>query len=140
MVCDRHKAPAAFFSQKEDRYVCFKCLVSSEQLLYIDKSYKLEMEEFEKIKTMTMDSIKSNIKNTTIVQKWKRDIRECLIRVRTRYVTMIDKFIYEFSQTFNNPDSQNAKIFNEEDKKLKSQVDELHDKYIEIAKIFNNIS
>jgi hypothetical protein len=30
MVCDKHKAPAAFFSQKEDRYVCFKCLVAKE--------------------------------------------------------------------------------------------------------------
>ena len=28
MLCERHKAPAAFFSQKENRYVCFKCLVS----------------------------------------------------------------------------------------------------------------
>ncbi len=47
MVCDTHKAPAVFFSNKEDRYVCFKCLVSSEKLLYIDKSYKAEMEYFE---------------------------------------------------------------------------------------------
>lgn len=47
MICDTHKAPAVFFSNKEERYVCFKCLVSSEKLLYIDKSYKAEMEYFE---------------------------------------------------------------------------------------------
>ena len=33
MLCDTHKAPAVFFSNKEDRYVCFKCLVQSEKLL-----------------------------------------------------------------------------------------------------------
>ena len=60
MLCDTHKAPAVFFSNKEDRYVCFKCLVSSEKLLYIDKSYKMEMEYFEKIKEMTILAIKSN--------------------------------------------------------------------------------
>ena len=36
MLCDTHKAPAVFFSNKEERYVCFKCLVASEKLLYID--------------------------------------------------------------------------------------------------------
>ena len=52
MICDTHKAPAVFFSNKEDRYVCFKCLVSSEKLLYIDKSYKAEMEYSEQIKNI----------------------------------------------------------------------------------------
>ena len=28
MVCEKHKVPASFFSHKEERYVCFKCLVS----------------------------------------------------------------------------------------------------------------
>ena len=28
MVCEKHKIPASFFSHKEARYVCFKCLVS----------------------------------------------------------------------------------------------------------------
>lgn len=47
MQCDTHKSPATFYSQKDQRYVCFKCLVSSEQLLYIDKKYKDQMEIFE---------------------------------------------------------------------------------------------
>lgn len=68
MLCDTHKAPAVFFSNKEDRYVCFKCLVSSEKLLYIDKSYKMEMEYFEKIKEMTILAIKSNQHNLNIMK------------------------------------------------------------------------
>jgi len=50
MICETHKAPAVFFSEKEDRYVCFKCLAASEKLLYIDKNYIDEMEDFERIK------------------------------------------------------------------------------------------
>ena len=61
MICDTHKAPAVFFSQKEERYVCFKCLVTSEKLLYIDKSYKQDMDDFEKIKKMTEEAIRSNV-------------------------------------------------------------------------------
>jgi hypothetical protein len=54
------------------RYVCFKCLVSSEQLLYIDKSYKSEMEDFERIKSITEEAMKTNVKNTTIIHNWRR--------------------------------------------------------------------
>jgi len=64
MLCTMHKSPAVFFSEKEDRYVCFKCLVSTEKLLYIDKSYKKEMDEFERIKELTASAVKSNIENT----------------------------------------------------------------------------
>jgi hypothetical protein len=75
MLCDTHKAPAVFFSNKEDRYVCFKCLVASEKLLYIDKSYKKEMEDFERIKELTAEAVKTNVKNTTIMRKWKQEVR-----------------------------------------------------------------
>jgi len=75
MLCDMHKAPAVFFSEKEDRYVCFKCLVKSEKLLYIDKSYQTEMDEFERIKALCAEAVTSNIKNTSIIKQWKYEIR-----------------------------------------------------------------
>lgn len=71
MLCDRHKAPAVFFSQKEDRYVCFKCLVAQEKLLYIDKGYKEQMEEFERIRDLTSEAIKSNLVSTSTIKRWK---------------------------------------------------------------------
>ena len=40
MLCKEHKAPAVFYSNQQDCYYCFKCLVTSGQLLYIDQSYK----------------------------------------------------------------------------------------------------
>ena len=129
MVCDLHNAPAAFFSHKEDRYVCFKCLVHSEQLLYIDKSYKEKMEEFDSIKNLTIEAIKSNAKNTTIISSWHREIRSALMRMRTKYVTLIDKFIYDFGKAFNNSNQKgNKHTFSNEDKNLSVQVEELKNK------------
>jgi hypothetical protein len=83
MLCDLHKEPAVFFSAKSDRYVCFKCLVKSEKLLYIDKSFQTQMEDFERIKSLCSDSILSNLKNTSIIKQWKYDIRACLMRIRS---------------------------------------------------------
>ena len=85
MLCEMHKAPAVFFSEKEDRYVCFKCLVKTEKLLYIDKSYQNEMEDFERIKALCAEAITSNIKNTSIIKKWKYEIRSRLMDIRTRF-------------------------------------------------------
>lgn len=119
MVCQQHNAPAAFFSEKEDRYVCFKCLVSTEKLLYIDKSYKQEMDDFERIKALTMEAVNSNANNTTIIRNWKMSIRECLMRIRTKYIDLIDKFIYQFGVSFKNVETSDEMMeFRGEDKKL----------------------
>ena len=121
MLCDTHKAPAVFFSNKEDRYVCFKCLVASEKLLYIDKSYKNEMEDFERIKEFTAEAVRSNLKNTTIIKKWKLEVRACLMRVRDRFNENIDKFIYQFSSMFKDVEqSKDLQNFKLEDKRLHS--------------------
>ena len=109
--------------------------------MYIDKSYKHEMEDFERIKSLTEEAIKSNIKNTTIIATWKCELRKSLMKVRNRYIRHIDNFIYQFSAVFKNVDktSELAK-FEGEDKKLTAQTDDLHTKYLEIMKIFNNIA
>ena len=55
--CEPHNAPAAFFSKESGTYKCFKCLVSEQDLVFIDKSFKKEMEDFESIKEMTINVI-----------------------------------------------------------------------------------
>ena len=45
--CTTHDAPATFYSKAEQRYKCLKCIVASEDLHYIDKKYKNQLEEFE---------------------------------------------------------------------------------------------
>jgi hypothetical protein len=119
MLCSTHKSPAVFFSEKEDRYVCFKCLVSQEKLLYIDKSYKTEMEEFERIKELTAEAVRSNMQNTSIIKRWKLEIRNCLMKIRAHFIEGIDKFIYSFGSVFKNiENSPNLYEFRGEDKKL----------------------
>lgn len=119
MLCDTHKAPAVFFSNKEDRYVCFKCLVQSEKLLYIDQGYKKEMEEFERIKQLVAEAVRTNRENTVIMKKWKQDIRACLMRIRERFIENIDQFIYQFGTIFKDVEkSKDLREFKGEDKKL----------------------
>lgn len=77
------------------------------------------MEDFERIKSLTEEAIKTNIKNTTIISTWKNELRKSLMQVRNRYIKHIDNFIYQFSAVFKNVDktSELAK-FEGEDKKL----------------------
>ena len=99
------------------------------------------MEDFERIKGVTEEAIRSNIKNTTIIANWKNELRKSLMEVRNRYIKHIDNFIYQFSAVFKNVDKTSELAnFQGEDKKLSEQTDDLHSKYLEIIKIFNNIA
>lgn len=119
MVCEKHKVAASFFSHKEDRYVCFKCLVSQEQLLFIDKRYKEQMDDFERVRTLTADTIKNNIINTTTIKRWKIEIRQCLMRIRTKFIDQIDAFIYQFGNVFKNVEMSTELLeFKGEDSKM----------------------
>ena len=55
--CEEHNAPATFYSRAEGKYQCLKCLVAKEDLQYIDKSYKKQLEEFENIKSFGAKAI-----------------------------------------------------------------------------------
>ena len=58
--CEKHHIVAQFFSAKANKYKCFKCLVEEQELVYIDKRFKKEMEEFERIKQRTIEAITSS--------------------------------------------------------------------------------
>lgn len=141
MLCEAHKAPAVFFSQQQDRYLCFKCLVASGQLLYIDQSYKQEMEDFERIRDLTASAVTSNVENTSITKEWKAEIRACLMRIRVDFNKNIDNFIALFGEKFKDVEmSTDLLEFRGEDKKLQNVVEDLQKKYCEILGIFNNIA
>ena len=55
--CAEHNAPATFYSRFEQKYQCLKCLVAREDLHYIDKKYKQQLEEFENIKSYAAKAI-----------------------------------------------------------------------------------
>lgn len=141
MLCETHKSPAVFFSNKEKRYVCFKCLVSMEKLQYIDKSYNAEMEEFERIKELTNDACRNNLKNLDIIRKWKYEVRSSLMKVKERFNKNMDIFIYDFCNLFLDVDQSNdLRPYKNEDKRIQNLVEELQRKYCEILKIFSNIT
>jgi hypothetical protein len=48
------------------------------------------MDDFERIKDLTSESIRSNMPNTTTIKRWKYEIRDCLMRIRTKFVNEID--------------------------------------------------
>lgn len=50
IACEPHKAQAIFYSNQQQRYKCFKCLLEEQDLIYIDKKFKKEMEEYERVK------------------------------------------------------------------------------------------
>ena len=97
MLCEQHKQPAAFFSHQHNRYMCFKCLIAENQLLFIDKSYKSEMDEFLRIRKLTQEAIQSNAKHLDIVPKWKSEIRSRLLFSRKAFNERIERYVDKFS-------------------------------------------
>lgn len=94
-------------------------MVQQEKLLYIDKSYKVNIDDFERIRELTVNAIKSNIINTTTIKDWKRDIRTCLMRIRAKFIEQIDKFIFQFGTVFKNVELSTELLeFQGEDKKM----------------------
>ena len=77
--CKDHDRPAIFFSQKFNSYRCFKCMLEQEGLVYVDKQYKHDMEEFEGIKRLCHRIVTENTPNSTLISSWKREIRRVLV-------------------------------------------------------------
>lgn len=55
--CETHNAPATFWSRQEQKYQCLKCIVAKEDLQYIDKKYKGQLEDYEAIKAFAQKAI-----------------------------------------------------------------------------------
>lgn len=80
--CLEHDKPAVFFSRKLNQWRCFRCMLEQEDLVYVDKQYKSDMEEYESIKKMCFRVVQENAPNGSLIASWKRGIREVLIEVR----------------------------------------------------------
>jgi hypothetical protein len=88
------------------------------------------MDEFERIRELTKDAVKSNFVNTTTIKNWKYEIRNCLMRIRSKFVEEIDQFIYQFGIRFNKVEVSTELLeFKDEDKKMLLQVQDLQKKY-----------
>ncbi len=57
-------------------------MLNQEGLVYVDKQYKNDMEEYESIKKMTHRIVTENCASATLISNWKSGIREILVEVR----------------------------------------------------------
>ena len=78
-----------------------KCLIAKEDLQYIDKSYKGNLEDFEKIKKDVARMIQENAPNIHLIQEWKSNIRETLVKVKMKYIEWIETFTNKFVKSLN---------------------------------------
>jgi len=138
--CITHNAPATFYSKAEQKYKCLKCIVASEDLHYIDKKYKNQLEEFEQIKSYTAKAILENEPNISIIHNWKEGIRDTLVKVKNEYVEWIENFTNKFVKSLNKIEQSRELIsFVGEDKKQELRLIEMQNKYHDILKIFFKI-
>ena len=128
--CTTHNAPATFYSKAEQKYKCLKCIVASEDLHYIDKKYKNQLEEFESIKAYTAKAIVDNEPNISIIKKWKEGIRDTLIAVKNEYIEWIESFTNKFVKSLNKIEQSRELIsFVGEDKKQELRLLDIQSKY-----------
>ena len=138
--CSEHNAPATFWSRWENKYQCLKCLVAREDLQYIDKKYKKQLEEFESIKGYAAKAITENAPHIHIIAEWKAEIRETLLRVKQKYIEWIETFTNKFVKSLNKIEhSQQLNEFIGEDKRQELRLLDMEKKYNEILKIFYKI-
>lgn len=138
--CVTHNAPATFYSKAEQKYKCLKCIVASEDLHYIDKKYKSQLEEFEQIKSYTAKAILENEPNISIIRRWKEGIRDTLVKVKNEYIEWIESFTNKFVKSLNKIEqSRELNPYVGEDKKQELRLIEMQTKYHEILKIFYKI-
>lgn len=103
--CEDHNRPAVFFSQKMNSWRCFLCMMSQEGLVYVDKQYKHDMEEYEGIKALTYRAVVENTPAMTLIAEWKKNIRSTLVQVRREFNEWIDTFTHKFVRSLNKIES-----------------------------------
>ena len=129
-----------FYSRALDKYQCLKCLVAKENLHYIDKKYKKQLEEYEAIKDYAAKAIKENAPNIHIISQWKAQIRDTLLKVKEKYIEWIETFTNKFVKSLNKIEhSKQLAEFISEDKRQELRLLDMEDKYNEILHIFSKI-
>ena len=114
--------------------------MAKENLHYIDKKYKKQMEEYESIKEYAAKAIKENAPNIHIIAQWKAQIRDTLLKVKEKYIEWIETFTNKFVKSLNKIEhSKQLNEFISEDKRQELRLLDMQDKYNEILSIFFKI-
>ena len=75
--------------------------MNQEGLIYVDKQYKHDMEDYETIKANCFKSVQENTPYSTLIQAWKKQIRDTLVQVRRDFNDWIDSFTHKFVRSLN---------------------------------------
>lgn len=76
------------------------------------------MGDFDDIRQMTMESIRTNRDNVNIMRNWKEEIRGTLMTVRDEFMNLIDDYTDKFVQSLRDVDqSSELAIYAGEDKR-----------------------
>ena len=110
-------------------------------MIYIDKKFKIEMEEFERIKELTADLIKSQSGKVDMMRHWRGEIRKILINVREQFIKWVDNFTQQFIKSLKDIDKgKELTSFQHIDSRLNKQLNDLRESYLDIIKVFTTIS
>lgn len=71
-------------------------MLNQEGLVYVDKQYKNDMEEYEQIKKLTYKIVLENTPSASFISNWKNQIRTTLVNVRKQF----DDWITDLSNKF----------------------------------------
>lgn len=118
-----------------------KCLIDEQDLIYIDKKFKKEMEAFETIRESAAKSILKTETHTNMVQEWKSNIRAVLLDVRKTLIDWIDSFTNKFVKSLSKIDSSKDLVdLKNGETKLFSEMADIQANYLEIVKIFGSVA
>lgn len=132
--CYLHAKPAAFYDRREQNYKCLECLIGQD-LLYIEKKYKQEMEDFEAIREFTVRAIAENTPHTHLIKDWKNQVRSTLMEVRKDFLDWIDTFTHKFMRSLNGI-VHTKDLQENHDHLMRVQCRELKSKHDKIIAIF----
>lgn len=98
------------------------------------------MGDFDDIRQMTMESIRTNRENVNIMRNWKEEIRGTLMEVRNEFMNLIDDYTDKFVQSLRDVDqSSELAVYAGEDKRQQQQILEMERKHATVNKIFQDI-
>ena len=78
------------------------CMLQTDDLVYIDKQYKSDMEMYEGIKAQTHKIIQEHYPNTTLISEWKASIRQNLQQIKTQFTDWVNDITQKFYQKLAN--------------------------------------
>lgn len=138
--CEDHNKPAVFFAAKLNKWLCFECMIDREGLVFVDRQYKLDMDEFEKIKSKAYNAIYEAYPHCALIYEWKNKIRQTVLEVQQQFNLWVQQFTDQFARRLAKvEDGKEISELKDSDKWITDQIKDLQRKYTRILRIYEKI-